>query len=46
MCLLDILQTHKWNAGGEGFQRPLLVVEFPTSCGVAAHGVDIAMVCS
>lgn len=20
--------------------------EFPTSCGVAAHGVDIAMVCS
>lgn len=29
-----------------GFPRPLQVVEFPTSGGVAAQGVDVAMVCS
>ena len=46
MCLLDILQTHKWNAGGTGFPRPLQVLEFPTSCGVVAQGVDVAMVYS
>lgn len=46
MCFLDVLQTHRGNAGGDGGQRSPQVVGFHISFGVAAEDEDMELVYS